>query len=149
VVLRLAEPHRVQVDEADRLQQELRVEDAKLELQRRRTVFFGELLRAGHHGLLAYWLSNSSSPEDVREVLDRLPTPASASWPAAWDDLAAAAAKHESALLPAALFAELEEYEQEHLREVIVSTLAAMGRDDLASILVEQGWPRQARSGAA
>jgi len=155
VVLKLAEAGRGQVDEADRLQRELRIEDAKLELQRRRTVFFGELLRSGHHGLLAYWLSNSSSPEDMREVLDRLPTPASASWPAAWDELAAAAAaaQERAALMPAALFAELEEYERDQLRSVIIASLMSMGREELAHSLVEQGWPTgrdaDARSGAA
>lgn len=154
VVLKLADPARVHFDEADQLQRELRAEDAKLELQRRRTVFFGELLRAGHHGLLAYWLSNSSSPEDVREVLDRLPSPAAASWPAEWDEIAAAAASRDkSALLPAALYAELEEYEREHLRQVIVATLISMGREELGHALIEQGWPANAapnaRPGAA
>jgi hypothetical protein len=149
-VLRLAQPSRAQADD-DQLQRDLRAEDARLEMQRRRTVFFGELLRAGHHGLLAYWLANSSAPDDVREVLDRLPTPASAAWPEAWNDLAAAAAaaQEHSALLPAALFAELEEYEREHLREVIVSALLSMGREEFAGALVEQGWPAGARHGAA
>jgi hypothetical protein len=149
-VLRLAEPSRAQAHDDD-LQRELRVEDAKLELQRRRTVFFGELLRAGHHGLLAYWLANSSAPDDVREVLDRLPTPAAAAWPDAWNDIAeaAAAAQEQSSLLPAALFAELEEYERERLREVIVATLLSMGREDFANVLIQQGWPEGARHGAA
>ncbi len=155
VVLRLAEPVRAQVDEVDRLQREMQIEDAKLELQRRRTVFFGELLRSGHHGLLSYWLANSSSAEDMREVLDRLPTPATAAWPAAWDELtaAAAAAGEQHTLLPATLFAELQEYEREHLQEVIVATLVSMGRDEMAQALVEQGWPAgrpaSARPGAA
>jgi hypothetical protein len=149
-VLRLAEATHAPTED-DTIRRELRAEDAKLELQRRRTVFFGELLRAGHHGLLAYWLANSSAPDDVREVLDRLPTPASAAWPEAWNDLAAAAAaaQEHTSLLPAALFAELEEYEREHLREVIVSTLLAMGREDFANVLIEQGWPTNARTGAA
>jgi hypothetical protein len=145
VTLRLAEAGRTQVDELDRLQRELAVEDARLELQRRRIVFFGELLQSGQHGLLALWLSRS--PEDIREVLEKLPAPGAASWPPAWEELVAAAPAQAPAMLPAGLFDELEEHERQHLREVIVSTLVAMGRDELAHALVDRTRPAERANG--
>jgi hypothetical protein len=139
VVLRLAETGRGQTDELGRLQRELDVEEARMELERRRILFFGELLEAGDQGLLAYWLARS--PDDVREVLERMPAGA-ASWPPAWKAAAAPLPTEDRpAALSAALFDELDEYERQHLREVIVSTLVAMGRDELAHTLVDRPGP--------
>jgi hypothetical protein len=79
----------------------------------------------------------------MREVLERLPGQAPTSWPPAWEDLAPPSAEAHLALFHAGLFSELDEYERQHLREVIVSTLVAMGRDELAYALVDRALPAE------
>jgi hypothetical protein len=116
---------RAQLAELDRLRRELDVEDARLQLERRRILFYGELLRAGREAVLAYWLAHS--PQDIAQVYDRLPA----------EPLSDA-----GALLPGRLVAELDDFERSQLREEIGAALVAMGREDLAKTLSKEDQPR-------
>lgn len=125
----LAAAGREQLSELDRLRRELDLEDARLQLERRRILFFGELLRTGREGLLAYWLARS--PEDVQKVFDRLHGPSAEQWASGWQ------AEQPPALLPGRLVQELDDFERSQLRTEIAAALVAMGREDLAYTLGE------------